>query len=126
MKLFSTVLAATLLFATSTVSIAGAPSFPGLPDLGADLLGPEITQEELQEQREHREKLEEFGKKLEAWWWAKHNPKPIPYIVLEGQKVQLPGKFLKAYLKAAEENQLKQAWAKVEKSLKSGDFLKAT
>lgn len=124
MKLFASILAATLFLVSGSISTAGAPSFPGLPDLGTELLGPDITQEEIQKQIEYREKLEEFGKKLKAWWWAKHKAKPIPYVTVKGQKVKLPGKFLKAYLKAAEEKKLKEAWAKVEKSLKSGSFLK--
>lgn len=124
MRVLIAAIGATLL-TISSVLYAGGPSFPGLPDLLGDphVLGPEMTAEELHKQKVNREQLEEFAKQLKAWWWAKHNPKPMPYIEFKGKKVKMPKKFLVAYMKAKDKDQLKTGWIKIEKSLKSGDFL---
>lgn len=124
MKNLIAAIAAGVLYATST--LASAAGFPGLPDITSDpkLLGPEMTAEELLEQKEKRQKLEEFAKKLKAWWYAENYPKPIPYVSFDGAKIKLPKNFLAAYLKAHKNKQLDVTWNKVENSLKKATWLK--
>ena len=112
------------LMAVSTSVATAAPEFPGLPEIGTELLGPEMTQEEIQKQKEHRQKLEEFAKKLKEWWYAKNYPKPIPYVTFNGKRIKLPKNFLQAYLKAHKQGKLKETWPKIEKSFKKGNMFK--
>lgn len=126
MKRFHAVMAGLLLaLATTFTHAVEPPTFPGLPDLGAELLGPEISQEEIAEQKKYREELEAFAKQLKAWWYAQNNPRPIPYVEFKGKKVALPESFLKAYMRVLKSGELKETWPKIEASFKKGSMFKA-
>jgi hypothetical protein len=127
MKYLLSALAVSLLITISSVAVADAPKFPGLDDSVVDYMGPEITNADLQEQREWREKLEVFARELKKWWWNKNKKeKPIPYVVVNGEKVKLHKKFLDAYVVARDKGKLKGAWATVEKRLKEGFLLEVS
>ena len=127
MKYFLSALAASLLITVSAPGVA-APSFPGLGGTVEDYLEPELSPEDLQDQREYREKLELFATALRKWWWDKKNnePKPIPYVVVSGKKLKLHKDFLKAYLEAREKDKLKEVWTRVERDLKKGFLLEVS
>jgi len=113
MSRFTCILGATIIFAISTLALAGndAPKFPGLGELWNNT---SANKQEILEQREHRARVEEFARELKKWWYAENEPAPKPNMRFKGKMVKIPGKFLKAYLKAKEENKLGIAWDTIE------------
>ena len=123
MKKINAVIAGIVMTFAGALAAAG-PDFPGLDDIGSQVLGPEITQEEINKQREHREKLEEFARQLKRWWFAQNNPQPMPYVEFKDKKIKLSKNFVKAYMQARKQDRLKETWSDIEVSFKKASMFK--